>query len=73
LLVLMGLRGALALALALGLPVGTPGRDDVVTVTFAVVSFSILVQGLTIQPVLARVIRSRRAETQPMPSAAPGA
>ena len=47
-----GLRGALALALALALPSNLPRHDDVVTLTFAVVAFSIFVQGLTITPLL---------------------
>ena len=52
LLVWGGLRGALALALALGLPPGIPERDNAISVTFAVVAFSILVQGLTMTPML---------------------
>jgi CPA1 family monovalent cation:H+ antiporter len=52
LLVWGGLRGALALALSLGLPANLPERDTAISVTFAVVAFSILVQGLTITPVL---------------------
>jgi len=50
-----GLRGALALALALELPAARPGRDEVVTVAFAVVAFSIVVQGLTMVPLLRRL------------------
>jgi CPA1 family monovalent cation:H+ antiporter len=50
-----GLRGALALALALGLPRGIPHREAVVTVAFAVVAFSVIVQGLTMQPLLRRL------------------
>ncbi len=46
-----GLRGGISVALALSLPVG-PMRDAVVTITYAVVVFSILVQGLTINRVL---------------------
>ncbi|HTR13012.1 MAG TPA: sodium:proton antiporter [Roseiarcus sp.] len=42
-----GLRGALALALALSLPPDIPRRDDILIVAFAVVAFSIIVQGLT--------------------------
>jgi CPA1 family monovalent cation:H+ antiporter len=42
-----GLRGGISVALALSLPPG-PARDQVVTLTYAVVVFSILVQGLTI-------------------------
>ncbi|MBD2188483.1 cation:proton antiporter [Pseudanabaena mucicola] len=47
-----GLRGALALALALGLPVEIPHRTEIITVTFGVVAFSVFVQGLTMQPML---------------------
>jgi monovalent cation:H+ antiporter, CPA1 family len=47
-----GLRGALALALALGLPAEVPGRGEIITVSFAVVAFSVFVQGLTIPPLL---------------------
>jgi CPA1 family monovalent cation:H+ antiporter len=50
-----GLRGALALALAMGLPDAVPYREQVVTVTFAVVAFSVIVQGLTITPLLRRL------------------
>jgi CPA1 family monovalent cation:H+ antiporter len=49
-----GLRGALALALALGLPEDVPARADIITVSFAVVAFSVFVQGLTMQPLLRR-------------------
>jgi CPA1 family monovalent cation:H+ antiporter len=47
-----GLRGALALALALSLDNTFPNRDRVLDLTFGVVVFSILVQGLTIKPLL---------------------
>lgn len=50
-----GLRGALALALALSLPDSLPLRDEIVAVTFAVVGFSIVVQGLTM-PLLLRAL-----------------
>jgi CPA1 family monovalent cation:H+ antiporter len=50
-----GLRGALALALALGLPAEMPHREEIISVAFAVVAFSILVQGLTIKPLLRRL------------------
>ncbi len=42
-----GLRGALALALALALPNDLPQRADILIVAFAVVAFSVIVQGLT--------------------------
>ncbi len=42
-----GLRGGISVALALSLPSG-PERDLIVTVTYCVMVFSILVQGLTV-------------------------
>ena len=42
-----GLRGGLALALALSLPEG-PDKAGVLSMTYAVVAFSIIIQGLTI-------------------------
>ena len=50
-----GLRGALALALALGLPPELPQRDAILTVAFAVVGYSIFIQGLTIVPLLRKL------------------
>ncbi len=47
------LRGGISVALALSLPAG-PERDLIVTATYVVVMFSILVQGLT----LGRVVKS---------------
>ena len=52
-----GLRGGISVALALSLPLG-PTRDAVVTITYAVVVFSILVQGLTINRVLGAANRN---------------
>jgi CPA1 family monovalent cation:H+ antiporter len=45
-----GLRGALALALVLSIPESVPQYQEIVTVTFAVVAYSIFVQGITIAP-----------------------
>lgn len=50
-----GLRGGVSVALALSLP-HSPYRDLILTMTYVVVVFSILVQGLTIGPVLRRVV-----------------
>src|SRR5471030_81081 len=47
-----GLRGALALALAINLPGTISHRDEIISATFAIVAFSIFVQGLTIKPVI---------------------
>ena len=51
-----GLRGALALALALSLNSAFPYREKILNLTFSVVIFSILIQGLTIKP-LVRVLK----------------
>ena len=50
-----GLRGALALALALALPPATPRRDDILVAAFGVVAFSVMVQGLTAKLALRRL------------------
>lgn len=50
-----GLRGALALALVLGLPPDLPERQAITAAAFAVVAFSIVVQGLTIKSLLRKV------------------
>jgi CPA1 family monovalent cation:H+ antiporter len=50
-----GLRGALALALSLSLPEDLPHHDAIITITFAVVAFSVFAQGLTITPLLRRL------------------
>jgi CPA1 family monovalent cation:H+ antiporter len=50
-----GLRGALALALVLGLPENMTRREEIIAVSFAVVAFSIFAQGMTIAPLLRRV------------------
>jgi len=50
-----GLRGALALALALSLPDELPQHDVIIVLTFAVVAFSVFAQGLSITPLLRRL------------------
>lgn len=50
-----GLRGALSMALALGLGPAFPQRETVVAATFGVVLFSLLAQGLTIGSLLTRL------------------
>jgi monovalent cation:H+ antiporter, CPA1 family len=52
-----GLRGGISVALALSLPDGGP-RDVILTVTYIVVVFSVLVQGMTLGP-LVRAISAR--------------
>lgn len=50
-----GLRGALALALAFALPQTIPERAEIIVVAFAVVGFSVFVQGLTMPWMLRRL------------------
>jgi monovalent cation:H+ antiporter, CPA1 family len=52
-----GLRGGISVALALSLPAGSE-RELVLTTTYVLVVFSILVQGLTIKQVVRRAMRS---------------
>jgi CPA1 family monovalent cation:H+ antiporter len=49
-----GLRGALTVALALAVPAMTPARDVVIAMAFGVVLFTLVVQGLTLPPVIRR-------------------
>jgi monovalent cation:H+ antiporter, CPA1 family len=64
-----GLRGALALALALGLPPEVPMREDIIAISFAVVAFSIFVQGLSITPFLRKMGEIPRANLGASPPA----
>lgn len=52
-----GLRGGISLALVLGLPEG-PYRDALAAVCYAVVIFTVIVQGLTTPAVIRRLMRS---------------
>ena len=56
------LRGGIAVALALSIPYGDK-RDIVLTMTYVVVVFSILVQGLTIGPLVKRFARDETADS----------
>jgi len=47
-----GLRGSLALALALGVPAAVGNRQEILIATFGVVAFSIFVQGSTVTPLM---------------------
>ena len=49
-----GLRGGISVSLALGLPEGIAARTPLLTVTYAVVVFTIVVQGLSMGPVTRR-------------------
>ena len=53
-----GLRGGISVALALSIPSG-PERDALLTITYIIVVFSILVQGLTIE----RLVASKKVKS----------
>ncbi|GAC1391117.1 MAG: hypothetical protein NVS4B11_05550 [Ktedonobacteraceae bacterium] len=50
-----GLRGALSLALVLALPLEVPQREILFTSTYAVILFTLLVQGLSIRGIIQRM------------------
>jgi CPA1 family monovalent cation:H+ antiporter len=54
-----GLRGGISVALALSLPTG-PGRDVIIAITYIIMTFSILFQGLTV----GRVVENFKKNTQ---------
>lgn len=66
-----GLRGALALALALAVPATVPERNAIILTAFVVVAFSILVQGLTMPWLINRLKLGRKPRQRPV--AAPAA
>ena len=57
-----GLRGGISVALALSLPAG-PEKNAIVTVCYAVVVFSILVQGLTIGRLVRRMVPNQEEKS----------
>jgi CPA1 family monovalent cation:H+ antiporter len=57
-----GMRGALALALALAVPANVPERAAIILTAFVVVAFSILVQGLTMPLLIRRFDLARKSE-----------
>ena len=56
-----GLRGGIAVALALSLP-PNEYKPTILTITYAVVLFSIIVQGLTIKPLVERIASTGELE-----------
>ena len=60
-----GLRGAISLALALSLPAALPQvSDQLQSMAFGVVLFTLLVQGFTMKPLVARLKLTERSEAQ---------
>jgi len=56
-----GLRGGISVALALSLPHG-PERDALVTITYGIMTFSILIQGLTVGKLVRRFMATASQE-----------
>lgn len=59
-----GLRGAISLALALGLPTMLEGRNQIQVMAFGVVVFTLLVQGFSMSSLVGRMGLIRRSEAQ---------
>lgn len=59
-----GLRGAISLALALSLPVDLPARPTLQAMAFGVVLFTLLVQGITMDPLVRRMRLIQRTPSQ---------
>lgn len=60
-----GLRGAVPVALAIGLPADLPGRADLVAIVFGIVLISLVGQGLTMPFVLRRARLESATESAP--------
>lgn len=72
-----GLRGGISIALALTIPHG-PARDFIVAITYAVVLFSIMVQGLTMGALVRKIsgrpntkVESKESIASPMAAGGP--
>lgn len=66
-----GIRGGISVALALSLPDGAH-RDLILTVTYMIVVFSIMVQGLTLAPVVRAFNQDANRELSDPPSESDG-
>jgi CPA1 family monovalent cation:H+ antiporter len=62
-----GLRGGISVALALSIPHAIDMRDELVTITYVVVVFSILVQGLTVGKLIQRIPQAPAPDTLSAP------
>ena len=61
-----GMRGAVAVALALSLPADIPQRELLVEVTFGITLFTLIVQGLALDPIVHRSLpREDEPEQEP--------
>jgi CPA1 family monovalent cation:H+ antiporter len=59
-----GLHGSIPIALVLGLPEGIPNREQLFAMVFGVAGFSLVVQGLTMGPLLNRLGIVTRSDTE---------
>ena len=64
-----GLRGGISVALALGIPEHAEHREVILVVTYVIVVFSIVVQGLTLKPLVAKVVRAEKERQSSEPGA----
>jgi CPA1 family monovalent cation:H+ antiporter len=64
-----GLRGGISVALALGIPEHAEHREVILVVTYVIVVFSIAVQGLTLKPLVAKVVRAEKERQSSEPGA----
>lgn len=62
-----GIRGAVALAAALSLPPDFPHQSELLAMTYGAVLFTLLVQGLTIAPLVRMLKLDNRATSPPIP------
>jgi CPA1 family monovalent cation:H+ antiporter len=62
-LALGGLRGALSMALVLSLPYDFHFRSQLIAMVYAVVLFTLIVQGLSLRPAIAALLPSRESGT----------
>jgi CPA1 family monovalent cation:H+ antiporter len=62
---LAGMRGALPLALALAIPAGTPYRAQLIDGVFAVVVVTLVLQGMSLEPVVQRLYGTAGAASEP--------
>jgi monovalent cation:H+ antiporter, CPA1 family len=63
-----GLRGGISVALALSIP-PSDYRNPIIVMTYAVVIFSVIVQGLTIRTVILRTVTSMKRAQEPKATA----
>jgi CPA1 family monovalent cation:H+ antiporter len=59
-----GMRGAVSVALVLSLPATLESREELVALVFGCVLFSVIVQGLTIRPLLSHLGLTRRSDKE---------